>query len=135
MRNVCALVSLLFGLHSSVKVAAQAVQIITPKIITPKATFTAKVVGESSDTLRKMSCYGPFTYNDRRIPEPLYIIDDKDANSEKVKRISPNDVEKVDVIKGNRAIALYGRQGRNGAIIITTRQHRSKKSKEKGRLN
>lgn len=50
--------------------------------------------------------------------EPLYVVDGviSSANA-----INMDDVESVNVLKGPAATALYGSQGGNGAIIITTK--------------
>ena len=55
---------------------------------------------------------------------PLYIVDGKELKN--INQISPNDIEKIDVLKGNSATALYGKKGANGVVVITTK----KKNKE-----
>ena len=55
---------------------------------------------------------------------PLYIVDGKELKN--INQISPNDIEKIDVLKGKSATALYGKKGANGVIVITTK----KKNKE-----
>ncbi len=51
----------------------------------------------------------------------LYIIDGKEATSEEVNTISPNDIESISVLKDENAVKLYGEKGRNGVIIIKTK--------------
>uniref|UniRef100_UPI0036DD98FD TonB-dependent receptor plug domain-containing protein n=1 Tax=Devosia albogilva TaxID=429726 RepID=UPI0036DD98FD len=69
--------------------------------------------------------------------QPLFVIDgipidnsatqpsSSSANQvdvgNRVGDINPDDIESVTVLKGPNAAALYGSQGRNGAIIITTK--------------
>jgi serine protease Do len=55
---------------------------------------------------------------------PLYIVDGKEVKN--VNEISPNDIEKIDVLKGASAKALYGKKGEKGVVVITTK----KKNKE-----
>ena len=43
--------------------------------------------------------------------------------------INPNDVEKVTVLKGPMAAALYGSRGANGVILITTKKGKAGKTK------
>ncbi|RLD79893.1 MAG: SusC/RagA family TonB-linked outer membrane protein, partial [Bacteroidetes bacterium] len=43
--------------------------------------------------------------------------------------IDPNNIESVSVLKGLSAASLYGEQGRNGVILITTKTGSKKKSK------
>jgi len=40
---------------------------------------------------------------------PLYIVDGKEI--ENINEISPNDIEKIDVLKGASATKLYGKKG------------------------
>ena len=39
-----------------------------------------------------------------------------------VSSISPNDIEKVDVLKDAAATSIYGSRAANGVILITTRK-------------
>ncbi|MBP3518116.1 MAG: SusC/RagA family TonB-linked outer membrane protein [Parabacteroides sp.] len=50
--------------------------------------------------------------------EPIYVIDGSIANKN---AINMDDVESINVLKGAAATALYGSQGGNGAVIITTK--------------
>lgn len=56
---------------------------------------------------------------------PLLVIDGKVngtmQTSEIDKKISPNDIESINILKGSTAIAKYGEQGRNGIIEIFTK--------------
>ena len=51
---------------------------------------------------------------------PLYIVDGKEVKN--VNEISPNDIEKIDVLKGASAKALYGKKGEKGVVVITTKK-------------
>ena len=52
--------------------------------------------------------------------EPLYIVDGFPVSS--ISDISPNDIASMDVLKDAAATAIYGAQGANGVIIITTKE-------------
>lgn len=56
------------------------------------------------------------------INEPVYILDGVIINSKQFSIINPNDIQEINVVKGDEAISLYGNQGRNGVIIITTKE-------------
>ncbi|MCH5311006.1 MAG: TonB-dependent receptor [Prevotella sp.] len=58
--------------------------------------------------------------------DPLVIIDGVQGGS--MNDLNPNDIESVDVLKDASSTAIYGSQGANGVIIITT------KKAEKGRM-
>jgi serine protease Do len=51
---------------------------------------------------------------------PLYIVDGKEINN--INDISPNDIEKIDVLKGESAKSLYGQKGEKGVVVITTKK-------------
>ena len=59
---------------------------------------------------------------------PIYVVDGVPVPE--IGRLNPNDVESITILKGANAAALYGSEGVNGAIMITTKTG----SKEKGRV-
>jgi hypothetical protein len=64
-------------------------------------------------------------------PKPLYVIDgmvigraaERDALNTMVK---PEDIEQIDVLKGESAIKIYGDDSKDGVIVITTRKARER---------
>lgn len=61
--------------------------------------------------------------------DPLYVVDGVPVPD--INRLNANDIESVTVLKGANAAALYGSEGVNGALIITTKTG----EKGKGRLS
>lgn len=59
---------------------------------------------------------------------PLYIIDgsNMDANMN-LNDIDPDDIESINVLKGESALALYGKTAKNGVVLITTKKDQVKK--------
>ncbi|MFD2553976.1 SusC/RagA family TonB-linked outer membrane protein [Sphingobacterium tabacisoli] len=51
--------------------------------------------------------------------DPLYVVDGVPLPD--ITRINPNDIQDITVLKGANAAALYGSEGVNGAIMITTK--------------
>ena len=51
--------------------------------------------------------------------DPLYIVDGMQVSS--ISDIAPTDIASMDVLKDAAATAIYGAQGANGVIIITTK--------------
>ena len=51
--------------------------------------------------------------------DPLYIVDGFQVSS--IADIAPGDIQSMDVLKDAAATAIYGAQGANGVIIITTK--------------
>lgn len=52
--------------------------------------------------------------------KPIYVIDG--TITKDVAKINPNNIEDITVLQASNAIALFGAQGANGAIIVTTKQ-------------
>jgi TonB-linked SusC/RagA family outer membrane protein len=57
----------------------------------------------------------------RRGQSVLYVVDGIPINSDAY-NLSPDDIEKVSVLMGPAAAALYGYRGQNGAIVISTKK-------------
>jgi len=51
---------------------------------------------------------------------PLYVVDGVPQSD--ISYLNPEDIERMDVLKGANAKALYGSQGVNGVIVITTKK-------------
>ncbi|RSK42065.1 alpha-2-macroglobulin family protein [Mangrovimonas spongiae] len=52
----------------------------------------------------------------------LIVIDGRIASEEEFQNLSSNDILKTDVLKGATGATLYGSQGANGVLIITTKK-------------
>jgi len=53
----------------------------------------------------------------------LYVVDGKKLSDKAaMDAINPNDIESMTVLKGENAIALYGKSGENGVIVVTTKK-------------
>jgi len=57
--------------------------------------------------------------------EPLYIIDGEEFQG-KLDNIDPDDIKSIDVLKGESGIKAYGEKGKNGVIVIRTKNAASK---------
>jgi TonB-dependent SusC/RagA subfamily outer membrane receptor len=57
-------------------------------------------------------------------PTPLYVINgvpvQKNSNNP-LKNINPNDIESINILKDNSAVSLYGKEGEDGVVLITTK--------------
>ena len=69
---------------------------------------------------------GTTGYNSRAGSEPIYVVDGTITNKNAV---NMDDIESVNILKGPAATALYGSQGGNGAVIITTRRAQAGESR------
>jgi len=82
--------------------------------------YDSKVDPASQIVLRGNRSLQRTTGIDGRNPnEPLYVLDGVPVPN--INRLNPNDIENITVLKGANAAALYGSEGVNGAIMITTK--------------
>lgn len=88
-------------------------------VITKKGAETAKVYA-THYKIRDSSISEVFS-NDKK---PLIIIDGKVSNQKVLKKLNTKDIEKIDVLKGEKSEKEY--KTKNGVILITTK----KKKKE-----
>jgi TonB-dependent SusC/RagA subfamily outer membrane receptor len=55
---------------------------------------------------------------------PLYVINgvpvQKNSNNP-LKNINPNDIESINILKDKSAVSLYGKEGEDGVVLITTK--------------
>lgn len=63
-------------------------------------------------------------------PDPLCVVDGHKVNSRIFKNLKPNDIKSISILKDASATALYGSEGANGVILVTTKSG-SKKQKAK----
>jgi len=54
--------------------------------------------------------------------QPLYVIDGEIATKEAMDKLKPEQIEAIDVLKGEKAMAAYGDKGKNGVIIIRVKK-------------
>jgi len=57
---------------------------------------------------------------------PLYIVDGFQVNN--INDIAPGDIESIDVLKDASSTAIYGAQGANGVVLITTKTGKAGKT-------
>ena len=53
---------------------------------------------------------------------PLYVIDGRRTASSKIKELNPNAIESINILKGTEATKKYGKRGKYGVILITTKK-------------
>lgn len=52
--------------------------------------------------------------------EPLFFIDGKKVKS--IQGLNPDDIESISVLKEETAISIYGTEGKNGVVLITSKK-------------
>ncbi|MBX3239990.1 MAG: TonB-dependent receptor plug domain-containing protein [Chitinophagaceae bacterium] len=57
------------------------------------------------------------------LPENVfYVLNGEPVSQKRIKKIAPDDIKSIDVLKGTEAIKFYGKKAQRGAIIITTKK-------------
>ena len=54
--------------------------------------------------------------------KPLMIVDGKEVEGGSIEDIDPENIETVNVYKGDKAIEEYGEKGKNGVVVIKTKK-------------
>lgn len=63
--------------------------------------------------------------------EPLFIVDGKEFDRDVTGELNPDDIERVHVWKGEKAIEKFGNKGKNGVVEITLKKGGSIKTEVK----
>lgn len=63
----------------------------------------------------------PIIVKDIQIKKAFILIDGKSETYETFQKLNPNDIESFSVLKDKTAKATYGENGKNGVLIITTK--------------
>ncbi len=53
---------------------------------------------------------------------PIYILDGKEIIESELKNYNQENIEKVDILKAEEAIKQYGKKGKNGVVVITSKK-------------
>ncbi len=60
--------------------------------------------------------------------EPIYVVDGVVLKSGGIEALNPRDIESIDILKDASATAVYGADGANGVVIITTKRGKEGKT-------
>lgn len=52
----------------------------------------------------------------------LFIVDGEESDGKNINLLSPDDIARVNVLKGESAIKMYGERGKDGVIVITSKK-------------
>ena len=115
--------------------AKNGVVLITTKDSTDKIeinkddiTFVVKEIDVNNNTINTATgkftprLYDPYEKSNGS-SSPLMIIDgQKQTADQPLSKIDPADVKSISVLKGENALLLYGKEGKNGVVLITTKR-------------
>jgi TonB family protein len=94
-------------------------------IVFKNGTFNVFSMEESADLIAKNP--EKTTYKSAGFPsadpekQPLYVYSGLIITPEQVRSINPKNIQSIEILKGEKAIAAYGDKGKNGVIKITTK--------------
>ncbi|MFI1743563.1 M56 family metallopeptidase [Thalassobellus sediminis] len=60
--------------------------------------------------------------NEENNKVPLILLDGKEISNEEFEKIDPKSIKSIDVLKDEKAEKIYGEKGKNGVLIITTKE-------------
>ena len=82
---------------------------------------THKVIVKSDD--KKHSKHGNMMFIDSDGKKPLFFVDGKEIENGKLEDIDPDNIENVEIYKGDKAVEKYGEKAKDGVILITTKKN------------
>ncbi len=85
---------------------------------TPNEKPTIKIYQPPTQQARVQSSSQPLIVVDGAI----FHFNDSTAYNNKINNIKPDDIQSIDVLKGEKATAQFGEKGQNGVIIVTMKK-------------
>lgn len=96
--------------------AASALDLLQGQVAGMQVLSTGGVAGDNNISM-KIHGVGSLTTS----AEPLFIVDGIQSSSSAVMAMNPNDILSVTVLKDASSTSIYGAQGANGVVYVTTR--------------
>ena len=88
-----------------------------------KVNVGSKTIEVKADTAPATESTGIFTVvEESNVKDPLVIIDGNRASKEEMEALDASTVDHIDVLKDKSSTELYGEEGKNGVILITTKK-------------
>ncbi|WP_019540417.1 M56 family metallopeptidase [Proteiniphilum acetatigenes] len=92
--------------------------IITKKLTVPEKTKNVPKDSTLTGSKRNIK----FAINGLEdINKPLIIVDGKKVSSVELQELNPEDIEAISILKGKTGIDIYGDEGKDGVVLITTK--------------
>lgn len=87
------------------------------------AGVQVSIAGGSPNSASQIVVRAISSINDSQNNEPLFVVDGMPirGGASSMADLNPSDIESMSVLKGAAASALYGQEGANGVILITTK--------------
>lgn len=88
-----------------------------------KVNVGGNTIEVKADTAASSKAVGVFVAGAQKsihVANPLVIIDGKRSTMEEMQKLDPQTIDHIDVLKDEASLELYGEEGKNGVILITT---------------
>lgn len=88
-----------------------------------KVDVGGKTIEVKADTTVATQGIGVFVIDDKKghVENPLIIIDGKRVSMEEMQALDSKTIDHIDVLKSKAALEMYGEEGKNGVVLITTK--------------
>lgn len=83
---------------------------------------SSKAAGKNHQIVTSKSAKNDSTLGDTKNP-PLYIVNGKIVGQVTAHEIDPRNIKSMHVWKGKAAIKKFGKKGKNGVVVITTKSN------------
>ncbi|AKA34205.1 M56 family metallopeptidase [Flagellimonas lutaonensis] len=84
--------------------------------------YSVKIIADSDEEVDITKKKGAFVLDTKNSENTLYFIDGKKATAKDAQKLSQNDIESINVWKGDKAIKKYGKKAKDGVVEITTKK-------------
>ena len=85
-------------------------------------TFVIKSDPSDQEVVVRKSKSATVVISDDKSATPLYFIDGEESSEKEVKALDPNTINKMEVLKGDKALEAYGKKAEGGVILITLKK-------------
>ncbi|WP_281847019.1 M56 family metallopeptidase [Olleya namhaensis] len=95
-------------------------------MVMTKTSKNGKLINEniniiSDNKLTDTLQFKAINLNEKNNEKPLIYIDEKKSDKQQLSNLKPEDIKSMSVLKDEKAIKAYGEEGKNGIILITTK--------------
>ena len=99
----------------------------SPRFISLEATATEYIIPPASDIIASQNDNKSISSRMfiRDSVKPLFIVDGETITNFEQERMNPDDIEHINVYKGQEAVKRYGEKGENGVVVITLKADKS----------
>ena len=88
-----------------------------------KVNISGKTIEVKADTPTVSKAIGVFVANEEKgnMANPLVVIDGKHSTMEELQKLDPQTIDHIDVLKDKASLEVFGEEGKNGVVLITTK--------------